>query len=120
MRALHRKLIRDLVGLRGQVLAIALVLMAGVAVFVGYFSTFDSLRRTRASYYEQYRFADVFAHARRAPLALLPDIEAIDGVAAVNVRVVADVTLDLEGMTEPATGRLIGMSFPREYPLNDV
>jgi putative ABC transport system permease protein len=120
LRALHRKLVRDLVALWGQVLAIALVLMAGVAMFVAYFSTFDSLYRTRADYYAKNRFGDVFAGTRRAPLALQHELEAIDGVSAVDVRVVVDVTLDLEGVAEPATGRLISMIFPRGRPLNDV
>jgi putative ABC transport system permease protein len=120
VRALTRKLVRDLWHMRGQVLAIALVQMAGVAMFAAYFSTFDSLWRTRAAYYDTYRFADLFASARRVPLSLVPEIAGIDGVAQVDVRVVVDVTLDLEGVTEPATGRLVSMTFPRERPLNDV
>lgn len=120
MRAIHRKLVRDLVHARGQVLAIALVLMAGIAMFVAYFSTFDSLERTRRTYYDTYRFADLFASATRAPLSLLPDLSAIDGVAAVNVRVVADVTIDVAGLEEPATGRLVSLVLPRERPLNDL
>jgi putative ABC transport system permease protein len=120
MRALHRKLVRDLRHSRGQVIAIALVLMAGVAMYVAYFSTFSSLQETRAAYYERYRFADVFARATRAPLSLVPALSAIDGVARVDVRVVVDVTLDLPAMAEPASGRLISMTFPRERPLNDV
>ena len=70
LRALHRKLLRDLVSMRSQAIAIALVLSAGVAMYVAYYSTFDSLQRTRAAYYSDYRFADVFANAKRAPLSL--------------------------------------------------
>ena len=70
MRALHRKLFRDLRLMRSQAIAIALVLSAGIAMYVAYFSTFDSLQRTRAAYYADYRFADVFANAKRAPLSL--------------------------------------------------
>ena len=57
--------------MRSQAIAIALVLSAGVAMYVAYYSTFDSLQRTRAAYYSDYRFADVFANAKRAPLSLL-------------------------------------------------
>ena len=120
MRAIHRKLVRDIVNSRGQVLAIALVLMAGVAMYVAYFSTFESLRRTRDVYYVTYRFADLFASAKRAPLSLVRDLAAIDGVAALDVRVVADVTLDVEGLEEPVAGRLISMTLPRGRPLNDI
>ena len=42
MRALHRKLVRDLAHVRSQAIAIALVLAAGIAMYVAYYSTFDS------------------------------------------------------------------------------
>ena len=110
MRALDRKLARDLLATRSQAVAIALVLASGIAMFVAYFSTFESLRHTRDTYYDTYRFADLFASAKRAPLSIVADLAAIDGVAAVDVRVVADVTLDVEGLAEPATGRLISLT----------
>ena len=49
---LDRKLLRDLWEMKGQSLAIAAVIGAGVAMFVTYLSNFDSLRRTRDAYYE--------------------------------------------------------------------
>ena len=120
MRAIHRKLFRDLAHVRSQAIAIALVLSAGIAMYVAYYSTFDSLQRTRATYYTDYRFADLFANAKRAPLSLASRFLEIDGVAQADARVVVDVTLDLPGITEPMTGRLISMDFPRRRPLNDV
>jgi len=62
VRALDRKLLRDLVHLRGQVLAIALVVACGVATVVTTRTAYDSLVSARADYYARYRFADVFAH----------------------------------------------------------
>ena len=120
MRAINRKLFRDLRLMRSQAIAIALVLAAGIAMYVAYFSVFDSLQKTRAAYYADNRFADVFAGVKRAPLALASRIRDIDGVAQADVRVVVDVTVDLPGVTEPMTGRLISMDFPRGRPLNDV
>ncbi|HXT70938.1 MAG TPA: ABC transporter permease [Vicinamibacterales bacterium] len=120
MRAIHRKLIRDLLHVRSQAIAIALVLSAGIAMYVAYYSTFDSLQRTRAAYYADYRFGDVFLNAKRAPLSLTSRLLQIDGVAQADARVVVDVTVDLPGVTEPMTGRLISMEFPRRRPLNDV
>ena len=54
--------------MKGQALAIAMVVAAGVAMFVMYLSNFDSLRRTQQAYYERQRFADVFASLKRAPV----------------------------------------------------
>ncbi len=118
MRALHRKLLRDLWGIRSQALAIALVIASGVTVSVMYVSTFRSLRLTQATYYQRYRFADVFASLVRAPRSLVERIGAIPGVAAVDARVVADVTLDVPGMSEPATGRLISTPAGGSPPLD--
>jgi putative ABC transport system permease protein len=117
---LDRKLARDLWSSRGQVIAIALVVAAGIALFVSLFSTFDSLDLSLRTYYDRYRFADVFLSLTRAPLALQADIEAIPGVAQVETRVVMDVTLDVAGLAEPATGRLISIPAGRPPALCDV
>ncbi len=58
MHPLHRKQIRDLLHMKGQALAIALVIASGVSVFVMSLSTLDALQLTRATYYDRYRFAD--------------------------------------------------------------
>ena len=120
LRMLDRKLLRDLWAMKGQATAIAAVMAAGVTMFVAYFSNFDSLQRARAAYYSQARFADVFASLKRAPSRLEGRIAAIPGVDAVATRVVADVTLDVRGMAEPATGRLIAIPDRGRPALNDV
>ena len=67
MTSLNRKLIRDVIHLRGQVVAVALVVACGIAAFVAMRSTYHSLLDSQAAYYRQYRFADVFAQVKRAP-----------------------------------------------------
>ncbi|HJR61008.1 MAG TPA: ABC transporter permease, partial [Vicinamibacterales bacterium] len=120
MTPLNRKLLRDVWALKGQALAISLVIGAGVAMFIMYLSTFASLRVTQHTYYERYRFADVFAGLTRAPLSLRDRVAAIPGVARVEARVVVDVTLDVPGLVEPASARLIGIDIPRVPTLNDL
>ena len=68
LSALNRKLLRDLLAMKGQALAIAMVVAAGVAMYVMYLSNFASLRARERAYYERQRFADVFASLKRAPL----------------------------------------------------
>src|SRR5678816_95471 len=118
--ALNRKLLRDLLAMKGQALAIAMVVAAGVAMYVMYLSTFDSLYRTRDAYYEQQRFGDVFASLKRAPLRVANEIAAIPNVSAIETRVVANVTLDLEGLDEPASGRLVSVPAHRRPLVNDL
>ncbi len=120
MRAIHRKLLRDLWSIKGQVLAISLVIAAGVTMFIMYLSTFESLRRTQQAYYDRYRFADVFAACKRAPVWLEGRIEQIPGVAAADTRVVVSVTLDVEDLDEPVVGRLISIPERDAATLNDV
>jgi putative ABC transport system permease protein len=120
VRVLDRKLLRDLWEMKGQAVAIAAVMAAGVAMFVTYISNFESLRRTRNTYYQSARFADVFASLKRAPLRLEERIAGIPGVEAVGARVVVDVTLDVPGMAEPATGRLVSLPEYGRPLLNDV
>ncbi len=118
MRALDRKLLRDLRRIWAQALAIGLVLACGVAVLVLATGTQRTLIETRDAYYERNRFADVFAATTRAPRALIDDIAQIDGVAQVEGRVGEYVVLDMAGMAEPAMGRLISLPEAGEPLLN--
>jgi putative ABC transport system permease protein len=118
--ALDRKLLRDLLEMKGQALAIALVVASGVSMFVMYHSNFDSLRRTQSVYYERQRFADVFASLKRAPNRLEERIREIPGVARAATRVVAEVTLDVPGYGEPVRGRLVSIPAEGRPPLNDL
>jgi len=118
--SLNRKLIRDLLNMKGQVLAIAMVVAAGVSMYVMYLSNFASLQRTRASYYNQQRFGDVFASLKRAPLRVADEIANLPNVSAIEVRVVVNVTLDLEQLDEPASGRLISIPSDRRPRVNDL
>ena len=120
MRALDRKLLRDLWHMRGQAVAIALVVACGVATVVTSRVGYESLRESQAGYYAAYRFADVFAALERAPESLRAALAAIPGVAAVETRIVAQVTLDVPGLAEAATGRLVSIPAIRVPILNDV
>jgi putative ABC transport system permease protein len=120
MPALTRMLLRDLWRLRGQVLAISLVVACAVASYVAMHSTYRSLLLTRDDYYALYRFADVFAQFKRAPEMLTDEIRRIPGVATVQTRIVADVILDVPGLREPATGRLVSIPDRRGPILNDL
>ena len=102
---LSKKLLRDLWRIKSQALAIALVIGCGVATVVMAFGTLVSLQETRETYYDRYRFADVFAPLKRAPERLAQDIENIPGVARVATRIVKDVTIDIPNIPEPSVGR---------------
>ena len=118
MRALDIKLLRDLRRLWPQALAIALVMAAGVATLILGVGAHDSLSTTRARYYEENRFADVFASLTRAPNTLKPEIAAIDGVSAVDTRIEKIALADMPGMAEPASVLLVSLPGGRPQALN--
>ena len=118
MRALDRKILRDLWHLRGQVLAIALVIASGVAVLIMSLSTLDALHRTTAAYYERYALADVFATAKRAPDQLARRIAAIPGVQTIQTRIVRFATLDIEDFDEPVIGQFVSVPNTTQPALN--
>ena len=95
MKALNRKLWRDLWRMKGQVLAITLVVMSGVATFIMFITTMHSLETTRSRFYLDYNFADVFVNLKRAPESLKDKIKAVPGINQVETRVSAYVKLDV-------------------------
>jgi putative ABC transport system permease protein len=111
VRALDRKLVRDLWALKTQVVSIALVIACGIGGLIASFSTYDSLLFSREQYYDRARFPHVFATAKRAPRSLEAHIRAIPGVSEIETRVVRDAQLSLPGVVPPMTARLIGYDF---------
>ena len=111
---LDRKLIRDIGRMKGQAIAVGLVMACGLMMMITTRSLIRTLENTRDAYYEHNRMGDIFGSCKRAPLAAADRLSEIAGVAAVEPRVVVDVTLDIPGMDEPATGHIV--SLPEEKP----
>ena len=120
MKALDHKLRRDLWRMKGQALAIALVITSGVATFVMLISTMHSLNLSRDKFYQDYGFAEVFASLKRAPESVRQRISEIPGIDQVETRVVADVKLDIRGFSEPVTARLVSVPDNGRPVLNRV
>lgn len=115
MKALHRKAFRDLWQMRGQALAIALVIAAGVALLVMAQATLQSLRDTQAQLYAEQRFSDVWVTLKRAPQSLAAHLSEIDGVAEVETRVVTGAKLAVRGFDEPVQALM--QSLPKHQNL---
>lgn len=120
LAAIDRKLLRDLVKLRGQVFTIALVTACGIASYVATRGTYESLVQARHAHYEQQRFADLFVHLQRAPETLLTHIRDIPGVSLAYGCILKPVKLAIEGFNEPAQGQAISLPERGEPLLNGV
>ncbi|HZQ13709.1 MAG TPA: FtsX-like permease family protein [Pseudolabrys sp.] len=117
MSLLDRKLRRDLVALRGQVITIALVVASGVAVFIGSISTYNSLLSGRDRFYDSTRFPRIFVTLKRAPLAIVPRLTTIPGVATVEPRIVRDVIVDWPAAPLPVSARVVSLGHAGDEPL---
>ncbi len=120
MQALHHKLLRDILHLRGQVMAVAAVVACGIAVFVLMRSMFESLEYEQSHFYEEYNFADVFASLKEAPQYVSDRISEIPGVSSVTTRLVFTVTLNVPGLDEAATGRFVSLPFYGKPTMNGI
>ena len=87
------RLLRDLWHLRSQVLAIAVVIMGGVANLIMALSTYESLYLTRERFYRDYAFADVLVGLKRAPESVAKRIARTPRRDAADTRVRAGVNL---------------------------
>ncbi|HSW23076.1 MAG TPA: ABC transporter permease, partial [Burkholderiaceae bacterium] len=120
MKALDKKLLRDLRLMWSQALTISLVVAAGIGGFVTSLSAVDSLAAARDAFYADGRFADVFATLKRAPNALEPLLREVPGIADVQTGVEAMVRVTIPGVSDPIIGQLIGLDLRRPQRLNRV
>ncbi len=118
MRSLDLKLIRDLRTMKGQMLAISLVMACGLTMLITFRGLIVSLETERDRYYSENRFADVFCDLEQAPNSLRPRLEAIPDVAAVETRVKGAATLDIPGMDDIAEAVMISLPDERPQRLN--
>ena len=120
MKALDLKLLRDLWHMRGQALAIAVVLAAATATFVLSLGVHRSLTATRDAYYERYHFADVFANMTRAPRGVVARIAAIPGVARAEGSIQQYATLDFPDRPAPVRALINSLDERGQTRLNQL
>ena len=120
MKALDRKVLRDLRLLWSQALTIALVVASGIGGFTATLSAVDSLANARDEFYAAARFADVFAMVKRAPDAMAQRLAEVPGVVDVQTTVEAFARVTVPGSTDPVMGRLIGIDEREPQRLNQL
>lgn len=120
MSPLNAKLGRDLWHMKGQALAIALVIATGVMMLVMMTGLVNSLSETKRAYYERYRLADVYAPVVRAPDRLMEHIAALPGVASTQARVTGTALVNLPGLAVPIQARALSLPDRGETALNAI
>ena len=117
---LDRKMLRDLWRIKGQAVAIALVIATGVMLQVMMSGLVASLSETRRAYYDRNNLAEIFAPAVRAPEAMLSQLSDIPGVARVSGRVVGHALIDIPGDPVPIQSQAVALPDTGAQPLNTV
>lgn len=118
MLTLDRKLLRDLWRLKGQALAIAVVMAGGVMTLILSVTTLEALSGARDRFYASHHFAEVFADVKRAPLGVVSRLEEIEGVNLVAPQVQASLRLSLPGFDDPIRGLAQSIPDGRQPTLN--
>jgi putative ABC transport system permease protein len=120
LNKLDRKLLRDLGRLKMQMAAVSAVLACGVVLAVMANGMYDSLKQARDEYYDSHRMADLAAGVVRAPLSLVPQLEAVAGIRALEARVAGVGLLDMPGRSDPVSARLVSLPPDRAPRVNDL
>ena len=109
MSPLNQKMFRDLWRIKGQAIAIALVIATGVLLQVMMSGLVTSLTETRRTYYERNDLADIFAPVVRAPQTVLGQLAAIPGVDRVSGRVVGRALIDIPSDPVPIQSQAVAL-----------
>lgn len=118
-KTLLRKTWRDLRAARAQSIALIFIAALGVASFIGLVSSFRDLDTSYNHTYEQLRFADVTFRVDSMPEKVAAEVLALDGVTAVNGRLVVDTGFELTE-DEQIRARLIGLPATAQPDVNQL
>jgi putative ABC transport system permease protein len=120
MKKLDRKLLRDLARMKMQLAAVSGVLACGVVLWVMANGMYDSLQRARDGYYDSRNMAQMAAGVVRAPLDLVPQLQAVPGVQVLEARVSGVGLLDLPKHVAPVSARMVSLPTGREPLVNQI
>lgn len=120
MSVLDRKLRRELFAHVWLLVAIAGIVLVGVACFVATGTAYDNLTRAKTDYYRQCRMADFSIELKKTPLADLRAVAELPGVAEIRPRIQFYSTVDLDAAPEPLNALVLSMPDRREAVLNDI
>jgi putative ABC transport system permease protein len=121
MGALERKLMRDIRGSGGLLLAIAAIIAIGVGCFVALRSAYHNLDDARRRYYVTCRMADFSVELKKAPVIDVAALGNLPGVVEIRPRLQFRATVGLDGAAEPLSGLVLSLPDRRDAPiLNDI
>lgn len=106
---LATKALRDVVSMRGQLLAIVLLVAAGSATFIMMRSMHASLVSSLEDYYRTRRYPDLFIDVKQAPNEALEIIQDMPGVRDTEARIRQRVSIDIPDLDEVASADVLSL-----------
>jgi putative ABC transport system permease protein len=119
MKKLDLRLLRSIKNSKGQFISITVTIIVALVIFISFSMVADKLGNSIDRYYEVTNFSDITARVSRIPAGAVQELLAIEGVEAVQGRIVSDVPLKVEDPDEKVTVRLVSVS-PSEEPINSL
>lgn len=120
MSVLDRKLFRDLFGAKLLLLAIVGIIAAGTTCYIAFLGNYRNLERARKSYYTRTRMADFSVQCKKIPIGELDRLEDVDGIVGYRPRIQFEVTVDLDDVPQPLSGRVLSLPDERERVIGDI
>jgi len=116
---LLKKALRGIWRNKRAYIACILLQALGIAVFIAFRMLYINLQAARDTMYETQRFADVFASVVSVSAAEVRSLEAVEGIARVDARLVADARVIMEELPgKIITLKLHSYDPAKEQPLN--
>lgn len=117
---LNRKLLRDILTSRWQFAAVIGLVIMSVAMFIGAYGGYLSLKDSFDHTYLRLRMADYWLEVDRLPQRAAAKLDAIPGVTAEG-RIVTDIQASLhEGSDEKVTVHIVSLPGTGESVLNQI
>ena len=117
---LDRKLLREIRGHAGMLLAVTSIIAVGVACLVTLGSSYLNLSEAKSLYYSECQMADFSVELKKVPLSELTEIERQPEIASIRPRIHQLVAVDLEGESEPLNGLVLSVPDKRRPMIDDI
>ena len=117
MRKLNIMLFREIRKSKGQFLAAAVVVFAGITMFVAVYMSYLNLKSSLEKFYDDYRFLHYYAEATHISPSVVRKVRKIKGVSEAYGRISQDVSADM-GVDRRVTVRLLSLPEYERPPIN--
>jgi putative ABC transport system permease protein len=120
MKALDKKLSRDIWQNKYLILAVSAIIAVGIGCFVGMMSAARNLESARTNYYSTSRLADFWIDLKKAPVEEVRRLTKVAGVSETRERIQFQVVLDLPDAVKPVSARLLSMPDKKSTTINNI